>query len=207
MSHRLHAASPGPCVLILAAGAGRRFRAAGGNTHKLDALLAGKPVLAHVIDAVARSGLRWHVERGPHPGMGDAIAAAVRATADADGWLVLPADLPLIEPETVRRVAAAEPAGQAARACWQGRMGHPVRFPAAWRERLLALQGEQGAAALLRARGCLLVTVDDEGCVLDVDTPDDLQALALRYQARQTAAGGHDPAAGPPQGESSLSGG
>ncbi|HAJ14327.1 MAG TPA: molybdopterin-guanine dinucleotide biosynthesis protein MobA, partial [Comamonadaceae bacterium] len=47
----------------------------------------------------------------------------------------------------------------------------------------------QGAAALLRAQGCLRVTVDDEGCVLDVDTPDDLQALALRYQARQTAAG------------------
>jgi molybdenum cofactor cytidylyltransferase len=177
--------SGGPCVLVLASGAGRRFRAAGGTTHKLEAPLAGRPVLAHVLDAVARSGLRWHLERGPHPGMGDAIAAAVRATADADGWLVLPADLPLIEPDTLRRVATAAPADGAARACWQERPGHPVRFPASWRERLLALAGEAGAAALLREHGWLPVPVDDPGCVLDVDTPEDLQALERLYWARR----------------------
>lgn len=171
-------APAGPCVLILAAGAGRRFRAAGGTTHKLDALLEGKPVLAHVRDSAAQSGLRWHIERGPHEGMGDAIAAAVRATADADGWLVLPADLPLIQPGTLCRVAEAVPLDRPARACWQERLGHPVRFPAAWRERLLALTGEQGAAPLLREAGCMPVPVDDPGCVMDIDTPSDLEALA-----------------------------
>lgn len=184
------AGQPGPCVLILAAGAGRRFRAAGGAGHKLDALLDGRPVLAHVQDAVARSGLRWHLERGPHAGMGDAIAAAVRATADADGWLVLPADLPLVEPGTLRQVAEAAPPDRPARACWQGRQGHPVRFPAAWRERLLALRGEQGAAPLLRAEGCLAVPVDDPGCVLDVDTPADLAALEALSRARCTGRAG-----------------
>ena len=39
--------------------------------------------------------------------MGDSIAAAVRATAQAPGWLVLPGDLPLIRPDTLRTMAAA----------------------------------------------------------------------------------------------------
>lgn len=52
-------------VLILAAGKGERYRAAGGEGHKLDALLttAGKTrrVLDHVMDAAQDNGLPWHV--------------------------------------------------------------------------------------------------------------------------------------------------
>ena len=77
-----------PTVLILASGRGERFKASGGSVHKLQALLAGKPVLQHTLDAVRASGLPWHVEDAGHPGMGDSIAAAVRHTANAAGWLV-----------------------------------------------------------------------------------------------------------------------
>ena len=99
--------TPQPVVIVLAAGRGERFRASGGALHKLDAPLAGKPVLEHVLDAVRASGLPMHVVRPDpsRPGMGDSIAAGVRATADAPGWLVLPGDLPLVRPETLRAVA------------------------------------------------------------------------------------------------------
>ena len=96
-----------PTVLILASGRGERFLASGGTTHKLKALLGDKTVLQHTLDAVKASGLPWHVEDAGHPGMGDSIAAAVGKTPDAAGWLVLPADLPLVQPETLLRVAAA----------------------------------------------------------------------------------------------------
>ncbi len=46
-----------PTVLVLASGRGERFAASGGGTHKLQALLAGKPVLQHTLAAVAASGL------------------------------------------------------------------------------------------------------------------------------------------------------
>ena len=95
-----------PTVLVLASGRGERFRASGGTQHKLQAPLAGRAVLARTLDAVRASGLPWHLEDAGHPGMGDSIAAAVRATAaDAVGWLVLPGDLPLVRPATLRRVA------------------------------------------------------------------------------------------------------
>eukprot|EP01034_Spumella_vulgaris_P012556 gene12556-15982_t len=70
-----------PVVLVLAAGRGERFAASGGTTHKLQALLAGKPVLQHVLDAVQASGLAHHVVHADpsRPGMGDSIAAGVRA--------------------------------------------------------------------------------------------------------------------------------
>ncbi len=67
-----------PCVLVLAAGRGERFLASGGSTHKLQAMLGPQTVLQTTLAAVQASGLPWHVEYGPHPGMGDSIAAAVK---------------------------------------------------------------------------------------------------------------------------------
>jgi CTP:molybdopterin cytidylyltransferase MocA len=100
-----------PTVIVLASGRGERFIAAGGSGSKLRALLAGKPVLERTLDAVRASGLPWHLEDAGHPGMGDSIAAAVRATPDAIGWLILPGDLPLVRPETLQAVAARSTAG------------------------------------------------------------------------------------------------
>ena len=100
-------AVPLPTVLILASGQGARFRAAGGTTHKLQARLGERTVLEHTLAAVHESGLPWHLEDAGHPGMADSIAAAVRATAAAAGWLVLPGDLPLVQAATLRSLAAA----------------------------------------------------------------------------------------------------
>ncbi|HEY2256300.1 MAG TPA: NTP transferase domain-containing protein, partial [Variovorax sp.] len=96
-----------PTVIVLASGRGERFRAAGGAGHKLQAPLAGSTVLAHTLAAVRASGLPWHLEDIGHPGMGDSIAAAVRATSGAAGWLILPGDLPLVQPATLHAVARA----------------------------------------------------------------------------------------------------
>ena len=86
-----------PTVIVLASGRGERFIASGGTTHKLKALLHGKPLLQHTLDAVKASALPWHLEDAGHPGMGDSIAAAVRATIGAAGWMILPGDLPLVQ--------------------------------------------------------------------------------------------------------------
>lgn len=175
--------APPPCVLVLASGRGERFRAAGGQVHKLAALLGGVSVLERTLAAVRASGLAWHLEDAGHPGMGDSIAAAVRAVPDAAGWLVLPGDLPLVQPRTLQAIAAALQQGaQVAAPVYQGMRGHPVGFCAALGPQLMALAGEQGASALLRAareQGTLQsVAVDDCGVVTDIDTPADLQRAA-----------------------------
>jgi molybdenum cofactor cytidylyltransferase len=177
-----------PVVLVLASGRGERFRASGGRVHKLEALLAGKPVLQHTRDAVRASGLAWHLEDAGHPGMGDSIAAAVRATQAADGWLVLPGDLPLIEPAALRRVAAALAQAAVVLPSHGGTRGHPVGFSAGCREDLLALSGEFGAAAIVQARRragqVLELVLEGPGCVTDIDIQDDLARAEWLLSAR-----------------------
>lgn len=164
-----------PVVLVLASGRGVRFNASGGNGHKLQADLGGKTVLARTLDAVRASGLLWHLEDAGHPGMGDTIAAAVRATRHASGWLVLPADLPLVRPETLLAIARAPMAAQVLVPTFEGQRGHPVRFAPACGEALENLEGNSGAALVVRAQAAMKMIVDDIGCVLDIDTVDDLQ--------------------------------
>jgi molybdenum cofactor cytidylyltransferase len=132
---------------------------------------------------VRASGLPYHLEQGAHAGMGDSIAAAVRATQDAAGWLILPADLPLVRPDTLRQVAEASAQHAVVRPVYQGRHGHPVRFARSCLPALLDLQGNQGAAPIVRAHGAMELIVEDAGCVTDIDTVQDLaQAQALLQQ-------------------------
>ena len=176
-----------PVVIVLAAGRGERFAASGGSVHKLQALLAGKRVLDHVLDAVRASGLPHHVvlPDAANPGMGDSIAAGVRATtgvAGAAGWLILPADLPLIRSETLRKIALAPPSAVTV-PLYQGQRGHPVRFSAACGSELLLLKGDQGAAQIVRAQEAIdlvaFMETDDPGTVTDIDTLDDLRRAEM----------------------------
>lgn len=166
--------APSPVVLVLASGRGERFVASGGQGSKLQALLAGKPVLEHTLAAVRASGLPFHVEDAGHPGMGDSIAAGVQATADAPGWLVLPGDLPLIAPASLRAVAAALANASLVLPMHQGTRGHPVGFAARHGAALQALRGAEGAAAIVRAAQPMRLELDDPGIVTDIDTLDDL---------------------------------
>ncbi|MDP3135981.1 MAG: NTP transferase domain-containing protein [Burkholderiaceae bacterium] len=178
---------PRAMVLVLASGRGERFRASGGSTHKLHALLGGRRVLDRTLDAVRASGLAWHLEDAGHPGMGDSIAAAVRATAHAPAWLVLPGDLPLIRASTLLQVAQALARHAVVVPRYLGQRGHPVGFAAACRESLLSLTGERGAAAMIasQAPGAVAsIEVDDPGCVTDIDTVDDLVRAERLLQAR-----------------------
>jgi len=173
-----------PVVIVLASGRGERFAASGGQVHKLKALLAGKPVLQHTLDAVRASGLPWHLEDAGHPGMGDSIAAAVRNTADAPGWLILPGDLPLVQPATLREVAVALTRHPVVMPVFEGRRGHPVGFAAACGPVLAGLKGNQGAAPVVAAYGAMEIIVNDIGSVTDIDTLSDLAVAEHRLSER-----------------------
>ena len=185
-------------VIVLAAGKGERFKAAGGTQHKLDALLQGLSVRERVIEAVQASGLPWHMVLPEHtqhlltPGMADSIACGVAATRNADGWLVLPADLPLIQPTTLQFMAKAlYDATQQATPCdvvvplYQQQRGHPVGFSKACLQDLLQLTGDKGAASVVAKHNSLQLPVDDVGCVTDVDTPALLEAAQQLLEAQK----------------------
>ncbi|MEJ7687181.1 MAG: NTP transferase domain-containing protein [Variovorax sp.] len=181
-----------PVVIVLASGRGERFRAARGTRSNLPALLGGRPVLEHTLAAVRASGLRWRLEDAGHPGMGASSAGAVRATADAPGWLILRGDLPLVQPATLQAVAHALcGAVQAAQPSHRGERGHPVGFAAACGPALAALAGAQGAARVLRAlrdaQSVADINVDDIGILTDIDTPDALMRAEALIAGRLSA--------------------
>ena len=111
-------------------------------------------------------------------GLGASLAAGVKASREAAGWLVALADMPRILPATHRSVAAALARGAklAAAVDPAGLRGHPVGFSAAHRDALMTLSGDEGARSLVAHGGVELVRidVDDPGVLRDVDAPGDL---------------------------------
>jgi molybdenum cofactor cytidylyltransferase len=171
-------------VLLLAAGRGERFLASGGTTHKLAAVFRGKTVLQHTLDAVIATGLPYHVVTPTNNamlGMGDSIARGVVAAPQANGWLILPADLPMISPSSILAVANALPGNAVIQAFVNGKAAHPVGFSVQCREHLLALCGDEGARSVVQHYQTLglwqSLAIDDAGALQDVDTVTDLAAL------------------------------
>ena len=181
-SPEVDVASAFPTVLVLASGRGERFAASGGSTHKLQALLGGQTVLSRTLAAVQASGLPWHLEQQGLPGMGDSIAAAVAATPGAHGWLILPADLPLVRSETLLAVAKALLHHSVVVPVFEGQRGHPVGFRAVCGPDLRNLEGNRGGAQVIIAWGAIELIVNDAGIGMDIDTVQDLAAAEIWLQ-------------------------
>ena len=188
--------------ILLAAGRGTRF---GGD--KLLAALpqssldvpAGTPLgvaaAMHVVTAVPESigvvrsgdtqlatalrstGLRIVECSNADDGMGASLACGVISTCDADGWIVVLADMPWVAPSTIRAVADALAGGAGIVApAYRGARGHPVGFSRRHFAALCALTGDAGARSVLLAHPDELTLLDlhDPGVLADVDSAQDL---------------------------------
>jgi molybdenum cofactor cytidylyltransferase len=200
-----------PLLIILAAGRGSRFVAEG---HKLEQPLQGLTLLARTLASAIASHLPVLVvtTRALEPqarhfvaardvvvlpeagsaselGMGYSIAAGVGARPDAPGWLLLPADMPLVQPATMVAVSRALEHHPVAYAQHRGRRGHPVGFASELYSELVTLTGDQGARRLVARYPAHAVDVDDPGVLVDVDTEEDL--IALRASQEQAGAAAH----------------
>jgi molybdenum cofactor cytidylyltransferase len=194
-----------PVLVVLAAGRGSRF--VGSGHHKLEQTIGGTTVLGHAL----RAAVATHVVTTPalaplaheqvasrdvlvlddrHPvGMGHSIAAGVAARPHASGWLIVPGDMPLVQPATLLAVAAALAQHHAvAYAQYRGRRGHPVAFGAELFSELIALDGDDGARRLVARYPGHAVEVDDAGVLIDIDTQQDLQGLLASQAAAAAAA-------------------
>lgn len=179
-----------PVVVILAAGAGRRFRGPG---HKLDARLRGRPILERAVDSAMAAGIGPVVvvtgaplATALHPsvvhvvneqwaeGQITSLRAGIRAAAElgADAVLVGLGDQPFVPPEAWRRVAALD--RPIVVATYHGQRGHPVRLHRdTWS--LLPHRGDEGARSLLGRHPDLVTELPCEGSPIDIDTLEDLR--------------------------------
>jgi molybdenum cofactor cytidylyltransferase len=185
-------------AVVLAAGAGSRY---GGG--KLVADWAGRPLIAAAVTTALAAAVdevvvvtgcdRAGVEAALAPlagprlrlafaddwasGLSASLKAGVRALpADSGGLLLFLGDMPRIPPGLTAEVLKALQGGAKAVQPWQGdRPAHPVGLSAALFGQLLALEGDTGAASLLRGdNDTVRLQTPDPGAVFDVDHPSDL---------------------------------
>jgi molybdenum cofactor cytidylyltransferase len=190
-----------PAVIVLAAGRGSRFL---GTDHKLAQSLGSLTVLGTTLrqaiasqlpvivvttepfaDMARRSVAARDVVVVPEvgstdakgQGMGHSIAAGVIARAGAGGWLILPGDMPQVQPATLQAVAQQLAQNAVVYAQYKGRRGHPVGFSSELYSELAALTGDEGARRLIARYPALALEVDDPGVLVDVDTLADLDSV------------------------------
>lgn len=190
-----------PAVIVLAAGKGSRFL---GPDHKLAQSLGGLTVLgstlqhaiashlqvvvvttAALADVARRSVAARDIVVLPEVGapghtglgMGYSISMGVGVRPDADGWLILPGDMPRVQPLTLQAVARQLEHHAVAYAQYKGRRGHPVGFSPELYSELSALSGDEGARRLVARYPAFGVDVDDAGVLVDVDTIADLDQV------------------------------
>lgn len=191
-------------ALVLAAGKGRRWR---GDGPKILAPFEGRPLVAIAADAALSSGATpvivvagdafqairtclsaWpvHVVSNPDPGTG--IASSIRSglehvPGDAQGCLILLADMPLVRAVHVQRLMDSFEASGSDRICvpaYRGWRGNPVLWPARYFRPLMDLHGDTGGRQLLKGQSAEVreVEMDDDGVLVDVDTREALAAVA-----------------------------
>jgi molybdenum cofactor cytidylyltransferase len=101
-----------------------------------------------------------------------------------EGVLVTLVDIPLVQASTIRKVIDAWTASRPpiVRPAVGDRHGHPVLFDGSVFDALRHAPITEGAKAVVHANADRLVNVqvDDEGCLLDVDTPADYEAVIRR---------------------------
>ena len=188
-------------AIVLAAGSGSRFGggkllATYGDGVLLDAALTSAfaaPVYrvivvtgadAPTVEAAIRASLnvdhRLRVVHAPDhaEGMGASLRrAAAELDPECEGVFVFLGDMPRIPLAVLEPLAKAVRDGALAAApVFEGQRGHPALIGRALLPRLLTLQGDAGARAILKDLGPRLVQVpaSDDGVLFDVDHPDDL---------------------------------
>jgi molybdenum cofactor cytidylyltransferase len=202
--HRPPAKPAGPRIgaLLLAAGQSRRM----GGPNKLLAEVDGAPMVAYVArrllasrarpiiavlgnqaDAVDTALGKLPVERVRNPEFAGGLSTSVKRgiaalPPDLDGALICLGDMPLISGRHIDRLIAAfnplEGRAIVVPTC-RGKRGNPVLWSKRFFPEMAELAGDVGAKHLIGEHAELVVEVEmeDDAILVDIDTPEALEAL------------------------------
>ncbi len=197
---------PRVAALVLAAGQSRRMGARNKLLARVDgvpmvaravdAAIAGIKagvdagvyvVTGHEHGQVARAlaGRNVHLVHNPRyaDGLSTSLASGLEALGqDVDAVLVCLGDMPRVTPAHIRSLVTAFDPLQGRAICvplWAGKRGHPVLWARRFFSEMSDIRGDVGARHLLgeHAELVLEIPVDDDGVLVDVDSPAALRAL------------------------------
>jgi molybdenum cofactor cytidylyltransferase len=188
--------------IVLAAGRSTRM----GGPNKLLETIGGRPLVRSAVEAAFAAGLKdvvvvtghqreavraslsgLNVRFVDNPHYADGLSTSLKVglaalPAKADGALVLLGDMPRVGARLVRRLTDAfDPSAGAhlVAPTRDGRRGNPVLWGRRFFEALAQVEGDVGGRHLIEENLEALreVAADDDGSLIDVDTPEALAAL------------------------------
>ncbi len=181
------------CV-VMAAGNARRF-----GENKLAALVDGKPMIRHALEAVPRGletvvvtqyeevalmaeafGFHSLINEHPDRGISYTIRLGTEHLSHCDGILYMVSDQPLLQQQSVEKLVALWQSHPHAivGAAHNGIRGNPNLFPREFFPALLSLREDQGGNHIIRANEDRLLLVEiHKNELADVDTQAALTAI------------------------------
>jgi len=197
-------------AVVLAAGASSRL-----GRPKALLEFGGRPVLAHLLDALRAAGVEagvlvtgeahdelsvsvpaapfaWLRNPAPQAGRVGSLQIGLRATEPGADVLMWPVDRPLASADTVRALLTARadaPDNATIAPESKGRRGHPVLFRHELRNALLSAPPDANLREVLKAAGAarVVVPVPDEGIHFDLDTEDAYERALAWWSSRHSA--------------------
>jgi CTP:molybdopterin cytidylyltransferase MocA len=151
-----------------------------------------------IADLLTRSAVSSdaHIVRNPDPARGQLSSlwtAMDACAADAEGLAMTLVDVPMLRPATIAAVVDAwrRTRGPIVRPAFGERRGHPVIFDRAVFEELRNAPVELGARVVVSAHydAVVNVPVDDPGCVVDIDTPEEYRRAVTPAQDGRSKSG------------------
>jgi len=192
-------------AIILAAGYSERM---GSFKPLLD--LGGQPVIARVAASFVKAGIRdvrvvvgyckdlllpvleelgvrTIINENYDAGMFSSVLAALKSPGmGGKAFFLLPADIPLVRPRTIRYLAEnlGHNSGKILKPCFMDRQGHPPLIPAGFIKSIMNYKGDDGLkGALAQLAGeTLSIAVPDENILFDLDSPADYAELLERWK-------------------------
>ena len=141
-----------------------------------------------LVEVLSQDSTPPSIARNPDPSQGQLSSLLIGMDAvvrpDTEAIIVTLVDVPMVALSTVKRVIAAWEKTRApiVRPAIGDRHGHPVIFDRSVFDALRSAPIDTGAKSVVRAheRDLLNVPVEDEGCLIDIDTPQEYRQLRER---------------------------
>jgi molybdenum cofactor cytidylyltransferase len=139
----------------------------------------------HARVAGALSGRPVHLVHNPRyaEGLSTSLASGLAALdEDVDGALICLGDMPKVTPAHIAKLIDAFDPLEGRAICvplWAGKRGHPVLWARRFFAEMSDIKGDVGARHLLGEHAELVceIPVDDDGVLVDVDSPAALRAI------------------------------
>lgn len=149
-------------------------------------------VLGHgaetVVPHLAKKGAKWVINDDYLSGMFSSVRKGAAAIAGkCRGFFILPADMPLVKPDTLKILmdAFGEEGKLVFRPCHGGKRGHPPLVSSSLIPAILEFSGAGGLRAFFARleRSVADIECNDSGILEDLDTPEDYRRAIARFES------------------------